>query len=486
MSQGTGAPSTNHTTAFGNKRLNDSANIYDVTNPNASTLSLQPLVTPQHVLTGGPNYPFNTQGDDINFFIAEQLAFLARRAHYTSYPVHASCCGIFAQTLAAISKGGTVNSYAASLYEPTAAKRLNGGSGVFVRAVCATVGGNDAAIYNAGYQSAFAAFAAQYDTDLRALTGQVGTIPCFASQQIAVPAFGEGPDLIAPAQLGVALASGGTIVCPCPRYPYPTLAGDHGHLSDYSGMGYKYAQAIWEHCELGVPWLPLYCTGASRSNLTVTFTFNVRRPPLRWAAQNDNDDHTATAPHQVAGGGIAPVVVWALGNGFEASDTYMTPTSATNTSPIVVGYGVSIPGTITNGSMVYFDGIFGNSAANGAWYVHVLDSQHLQLYKDAALTVPVVGNGVASFSGPATRSFACIPITGATIVGNTVQVILGRTPAADGKAGYASTPDGYTYALFVGGFPSGCCGLLRDSDPFIDLQLRPQYNWACKFLLPVS
>ncbi len=124
--------------------------------------------------------------------------------------------------------------------------------------------------------------------------------------------------------------------------------------------------------------------------------------------------------------------------------------------------------------------------ACGAYFVTRQDSQHLALYHDAARTGPVAGNGVATFSSPATRAFAVIPITSVAISGNTVTVTIGYDPGAGNlTSAYAMTAEGWGTAsanFGTGGFPSGRCGLLRDSDRMTDILGRRQYNWACSFL----
>ena len=485
MSVGTGAGVTSgtKTSAFGCKMLFDSSSTYDITNPNAGTLSLATQVCPARSTASG-EYPTNISGYSINFFICEELAAMALAAGYISYPLSSSCCGSFAHDLTSIS-AGTV-SYNASIYEVTAQKRLNGGS-LFCRAVVCNNGGIDAVEYvpSATYAINFALFASGYDTDIRAVTGQSAHVFMCASQQIALPNTGFGPNLIAPAQIAIALASGGAIICPNARYPYPTFTGDHGHLSDYSGEGAKQARAIFEHSQwldfgIGSPWLPLYASGVARVGTQVTVTYVVRHLPLVWASINDNDDHSVSPPHQ-PGIGYSPITPWSSGNGFEAWDSPMTPNSATNATPIQVGFGTTLPAQVTTGSMMFIDGIAGNTNANGAFWVRVDDPSHVSLFADAARTTPIAGNGTATFGSPQTRAFAVIGITSAVISGSTVVLTLARLPGTGLHIGYADTADGWGYNVDTGGFPSGRCGILRDSDPQIDLQGRPQYNWALEF-----
>src|SRR6185312_8170829 len=70
------------TQRWGNKKLFDSASTYDITNPNAGTLSLVPLVAPQRSLGSAGPYPANVAGEDASIAMANTIAWLASLYRY--------------------------------------------------------------------------------------------------------------------------------------------------------------------------------------------------------------------------------------------------------------------------------------------------------------------------------------------------------------------------------------------------------------------
>ena len=76
-------------------------------------------------------------------------------------------------------------------------------------------------------------------------------------------------------------------------------------------------------------------------------------------------------------------------------------TGASNASPIELTFG-SVHG-FTNGQPTTVAGVGGNTAANGSWYVNVIDSSHVTLYSNSGLTTPSTGNGAWTSGGGASR-----------------------------------------------------------------------------------
>lgn len=71
--------------------------------------------------------------------------------------------------------------------------------------------------------------------------------------------------------------------------------------------------------------------------------------------------------------------------------TPFTIAAITNASPIVVQ--TTGNHNLSAGDTVVITGVAGNTAANGIWYISIVDATHFELYADSALTVPSVGNG---------------------------------------------------------------------------------------------
>jgi hypothetical protein len=154
--------------------------------------------------------------------------------------------------------------------------------------------------------------------------------------------------------------------------------------------------------------------------------------------------------------------------GYEAA---VPVSNATNASPIVItaSYGLS------NGQEVLINGVQGNLAANGRYYVKTTGSPgHFALYLDAALLTPVAGSGIYTGGGivkPAYRGWVLHPAHDAyldiTYTGgrqasvdcsaNTYRKLVSNYPPADHSAGWylemyqsAAGPTGPVVGIYTG------------------------------------
>jgi hypothetical protein len=80
-----------------------------------------------------------------------------------------------------------------------------------------------------------------------------------------------------------------------------------------------------------------------------------------------------------------------------------TVTGATNATPIVVTYAADAEAA--SGDEVQITGVVGNTAANGTFYIAILGPTTAALYSDAALSVPVAGNGAYTSGGAVSDAF---------------------------------------------------------------------------------
>jgi hypothetical protein len=78
-------------------------------------------------------------------------------------------------------------------------------------------------------------------------------------------------------------------------------------------------------------------------------------------------------------------------------------TDATNASPIVVT--TADAHELLSGDRAFLQGITGNTAANGSFYVNVTGPDTAELFSNAALTVPVAGSGVWTDAGQGTIQY---------------------------------------------------------------------------------
>ncbi len=272
-------------------------------------LSLVPMTAPLRPLD--PNqpvsYPNNIYGETPGEGTANQLAASTLEATGTDWIAVETNVGHSGQGMSVIRKDGTGNAYSSTLYEVSAITKLAAEQGKTygVGAVFLTHGETDAD--NMDYAAQVQKLQADYDADLRALTGQSQPIPFFASQQSAFPQT-LGPSA---STLAIVALQGGSpdyhLVGPKYQYEY---ANDLVHLTapSYRRLGEKYGEAYYEVAALGHDWLPVVPTSAKLSGSVITIDFQTLFPPLAF-------EETIPLPHQAAW------PEWAAGRGFEVTDS---------------------------------------------------------------------------------------------------------------------------------------------------------------------
>lgn len=300
-----GTPVISSSQQFANIKIFDSSGSY--TNPSALTLSAVPLTTPLRP-AAGTDYPGNIAGEDCGTAAANMLSLLTQSVQTNGLKILNTCVARSGYNISQIAQGTT--EYNGSIFEANACVNANrlivpNGKTFGTLAIVLTHGEADAT--NAGYESAVRTLQQNYNTDLKAITGQSRNIPLIATQQCTEPTTTALP-LSALAILQAHVDFPGDIICVGPKYQYP-YASDHTHLTPagYRALGCKYAEVLW-NLVCGVTWNPLRPTGYSVSGQQVTITFNVPVGPLVF-------DATISPPHQSAN------TQWALGQGFEAFDS---------------------------------------------------------------------------------------------------------------------------------------------------------------------
>jgi hypothetical protein len=325
---------------------------------NDPELSLAPLAEPIRPLDGGFSnpYPNNIYGESFHTAMGSQLGVLGQAAGGGDLTSVHSVVGQGGASITIIRKNGTGNAYAASLFEVTALARLVTAAGARyeVGAVMLTHGEADAEL--ATYEDEIVRLAADYDQDIRAITGQTRAVPMILSQQHADPVTGRSTSTIAAWRAGV--DQPGKIYCAGPKYQYG-YANDRIHLvaGQYDRMGIKYAEVFHEVVVRGNAWQPLQPIAATLEGQTISVRFHVPSPPLGW-------DEAFGAPHQFVH------AAWMNGRGFEVEDSQgeMTITDAVidgdtvrlgldrapdmTASPLVVRYAMTQDATQTAGGLV--------------------------------------------------------------------------------------------------------------------------------------
>jgi len=328
--------------------------------PNAAGLSMVPLVEPVRALNtvgGQASYPVNIYGETPHTAMAIETSSLVQAAGAGDFVGVHSVVGENGQSITMIRKGATDSgtagrAYAATLFEVAAITRLAraAGRGYGVSAIVLTHGEADAA--SATYEADITKLWSDYNTDLRALTGQTAAIPMLVSQQHSRPSGAGTRPASTVAQWRAGLDHPGDIICTGPKYQY-TYTSDQLHLmaNGYERLGEKYGQVFYQRVVLGNAWQPLQPTAVSRNGATITVTFHVPVPPLAW-------DNVLPMPHQSA------YTEWAQGHGFEvrngdtriainsvtiAGDTVQIICASAVPAGAVVGYAMTADGTTSAG-----------------------------------------------------------------------------------------------------------------------------------------
>jgi hypothetical protein len=286
-----------------------------VSDDQSSRLQLVPLVEPIRPLARGyPGpYPRNVYGETPHTAMATQItaSFLAATAGAGDYVTVHSVVGESGQDLRTIGKSpppvaDTGTAYAASLFETRAISRLakEAGRTFGIAAVVLTHGETDAE--NPHYAGGLFDLWQNYDSDLRAITGQSQHIPLLLTQQSSCPLE---PGALASSALAAleACTLHPELTCVGPRYQYP-YANDGVHLTalGYDLLGEKYGQVYFQRVVQGRDFRPLAPRGMKRAGVLVTVDFDVPVPPLAW-------DENLPSPH-------ARRSAWAGAQGFEVSD----------------------------------------------------------------------------------------------------------------------------------------------------------------------
>lgn len=196
--------------------------------------------------------------------------------------VLASCHGRGGMPIASLSKGTL--SYSNSITAATAAKaeadrRTLGYRVPFVDWI---QGENDSGAAPGYYLSQLLQLQSDYETDLKAISGQSGKIPLLLDQisNWTAPTYDRSQSNVPFEQLQSALTYPDRFYCAGPKYWLPT-SPDGVHLTSDSSMrlGAMHARAA-QAILSGASWLPTHVKSATRSGLTVTLIFHTPRGTL--------------------------------------------------------------------------------------------------------------------------------------------------------------------------------------------------------------
>jgi hypothetical protein len=273
---------------------------------------------------GDGQYPDNIAGETPHSGMANTLTKLWKdRGGAGEYVTAQTAVGWSGHCLVDIDKQGGQRAYPAGINEmrvfhdlATAAGKTFGVGGIVL-----THGECDAG--NPMYAAGLFQLQQDYDTDLRAITGQTTHPVLFASQQSCCGG-GPGGSQVQVWQAGV--QHPGEVVCTGPKYQFGYSA-DHIHLPapGYERLGQKYAEVFDLVVNQHLDWKPLQPNKATLAGATVTVAFDVPNPPLVF-----DDDR----PKSQQG------TPWANGRGFEVTD--QNNTALTIASAAIQGSSVTL------------------------------------------------------------------------------------------------------------------------------------------------
>jgi hypothetical protein len=184
----------------------------------------------------------------------------------------------------AMLKKGT-RAYTTGMAQVTAArdiaKRL--GKSYVVRAVTTVHGESDHAEKNPRYEANLLEWQADYERDVKAITGQSDPVPMFQTQMSSFTRMMRGTETsaIPGAQLAAHLSSDGKVVLVGPKYHLAyTKDGVHLTSEGYRHMGEDYAKAYRRVVLQGKRWEPLRPIATTREGATITVKLVVPVPPI--------------------------------------------------------------------------------------------------------------------------------------------------------------------------------------------------------------
>jgi hypothetical protein len=267
-----GAPALSLTQPFGNVMFNTG-----VMAGGEGLESFEPLVE-------GDNIPGSKAiVETMSSAFANLVSELARADGADAHDVLVSVHAAGAKPYARLKKG--TKAYANGMAQVAAARDIAKklGKTYVVRAVANVHGESDHAEKSTRYLADLIEWQADYEKDIKALTGQVEPVPMFHTQISSWTRMMKGTETsaIPAAQLAAHLTSNGKIILVGPKY-HLRYAKDGVHLTSegYRHMGEDYAKAYRRVVLEGKRWEPVRPISTARDGAVITVKFVVPVPPL--------------------------------------------------------------------------------------------------------------------------------------------------------------------------------------------------------------
>lgn len=334
-------------------------------------------------------YPNNIAGETPHSGMASELTYLFAAHGGGDYVSMHTVVGWSGNPLVNINKEGTGRAYPGSLQEVRAftalAKAANKTYGV--GGIILTHGETDAA--NPAYGAGLKTFIADYNTDIKAITGQTRDIPVFISQQ----SVNDGPTSSAVQVWQDGLVEP-RIVCVGPKYQYQYSPDNlHFQAPGYMRLGEKYAEVFDIVVNQGKTWAPVQPKNIATTGNKIVIVFNVPSPPLAW-------DETLAPPHQ------SSHAAWMKGRGFEvvSGNTELAITSAdlTAADTVTLTMAAAVTGSVTVQYATTQDGGGNQGGLVTGFRGQLADSDGLIGYDEESLALTLTqGSASATFTSGA-------------------------------------------------------------------------------------
>lgn len=207
--------------------------------------------------------------------VAEQELALGR-----PHRILASAHGVGGQPYVALKKG--TGPYAVGMAQVTAGAALAAmlGEAYSVRAVAIVHGESDHLAGNLAYADDLLAWQNDYETDIRALTGQTAPVPMFYCQMSSWTMLAGPTSRIPHEQLAASDARPDRMFVVGPKYFLPYVDGVHLSGDGERWLGEYYAKVYRRVLVDGERWTPLRPRSVTRDANVLTVAFDVPAPPL--------------------------------------------------------------------------------------------------------------------------------------------------------------------------------------------------------------
>lgn len=215
--------------------------------------------------------------------MAREEVLIGQSPSQSSHDMVVSGHGVLGVAYEALKKGGSTSSYANGMAQAQAGFNLAKAQGksYAVRAVTNVHGESDHQAGSTRYEQDLFEWQSNYQTDLKAITGQAEPIPMFHTQFSSWTAYGSTTSVVAQDQLRAHIDGPGKIILVGAKY-HLHYSNDGIHLVNdgYRHMGEYYAKAYRRVVLEGKPWEPVRPMTITRVGAVVTARMYVPAPPL--------------------------------------------------------------------------------------------------------------------------------------------------------------------------------------------------------------